>query len=390
MVLPWRRAFSFRDGLRVRRARNLAVFAFIAVVVAVIAVVALRPLVQRAMGLNVDVGLGGRAELIVPDGYAVSVFAEGLASPRFMAVSGDGVLFVAERSADRVVALPDRDSDGTADDVVEVGREFEQAHSVAFEANGSLLVAGETTLFRVRVGDDLKETDRSVVLEGLTTGGHGTRTVAVLPDGQLLLSAGSTCDVCEEVDPRRAAINLVPAEGGSSRVYMTGLRNAVGLWVDPATGRTWATNMGRDWLGDDLPPETVYEVVDGADAGWPRCHAGNLPDPQFGGEGACDGVADPAVTFGAHSAPLALTEWQDHLVVALHGSWNRSDKAGYALWWLPWDGQPGGEPEPFATGFLPEGAQDALGRPAGLAVGADEALYVSDDKAGFIYRIEHR
>jgi glucose/arabinose dehydrogenase len=145
--------------------------------------------------------------------------------------------------------------------------------------------------------------------------------------------------------------------------------------------------MGRDWLGDDLPPETVYEVVDGADAGWPKCHAGDVVDPEFGGEGACDDVAEPAATFGAHTAPLALLAWEGNLVVALHGSWNRSGKAGYALWWLPWDGEPAGEAEPFATGFLPEDAQDALGRPAGLAVGADGALYVSDDKGGFIYRI---
>ena len=258
------------------------------------------------MGVNVDIGSGGLAELAVPDGYEVSVFAEGLAAPRFMDVSADGVLFVAERGADRIVALPDRDGDGRADETIEVGRGYESAHSVAFEPDGGLLVAGETTLFRLRLGADLKEADRSVVLDGLTTGGHSTRTVAVLPDGQLLLSAGSTCNVCVESDPRRAAINLVPPEGGSSRVYMTGLRNAVGVWVDPATGRAWATDMGRDWLGDDLPPETVYEVVDGADAGWPRCHAGDLVDPEFGGEGACDGVADPAVTFGAHTAPLAL------------------------------------------------------------------------------------
>ena len=307
-----------------------------------------------------------------------------------MSVSPDGVLFVAERGADRVVALPDRDADGRADETIEVGRGYESAHSVAFEPDGGLLVAGETTLFRLRLGADLREAERSVVLEGLTTGGHSTRTVAVLPDGQLLLSAGSTCNVCVESDPRRAAINLVPPEGGSSRVYMTGLRNAVGVWVDPATGRAWATDMGRDWLGDDLPPETVYEVVDGADAGWPRCHAGDLVDPEFGGEAACDGVADPAVTFGAHTAPLALVGWEDHLVVALHGSWNRSDKAGYALWWLPWDGEPAGDAEPFATGFLAEGAEDALGRPAGLAVGADGALYVSDDKGGYIYRIVRR
>jgi glucose/arabinose dehydrogenase len=171
---------------------------------------------------------------------------------------------------------------------------------------------------------------------------------------------------------------------------MTGLRNAVGLWIDPGTGRAWATNMGRDHLGDDRPPETLYELIDGADAGWPRCHAGTIPDPEFGGDGACDGVARPAATFGAHMAPLALLGWEEHLLVALHGSWNRSEKAGYAVWWLAWNGEPAGAPEPFATGFLPPGAQDALGRPAGLAVGADGALYVSDDKAGFIYRIARR
>ncbi|HSL77191.1 MAG TPA: hypothetical protein VK867_09610, partial [Candidatus Limnocylindrales bacterium] len=167
-------------------------------------------------------------------------------------------------------------------------------------------------------------------------------------------------------------------------------RNAVGVWVDPATGRAWATNMGRDMLGDDLPPETLYEVIDGADAGWPRCHAGSIVDPQFGAAGACDGVAPPVVTFTAHSAPLALVGWEEHLVIAFHGSWNRSQKAGYEVVWLPWDGAPAGSPEPLATGFLPPDALGALGRPAGLAVGADGALYVSDDKAGFIYRISRR
>jgi glucose/arabinose dehydrogenase len=169
---------------------------------------------------------------------------------------------------------------------------------------------------------------------------------------------------------------------------MVGLRNAVGLWVDPATGRAWATNMGRDQLGDSEPPETLYELIDGADGGWPRCHAGTMRDPDFGTDAsACDDVAAPAATFPAHMAPLALVGWEDHLVVAFHGSWNSSVKVGYSLWWLPWDGEPAGPPEPFATGFLPDGADDALGRPAGLAVGADGALYVSDDKAGFIYRI---
>lgn len=146
--------------------------------------------------------------------------------------------------------------------------------------------------------------------------------------------------------------------------------------------------MGRDLLGDDRPPETLYELIDGADAGWPRCHAGTLPDPEFGNDPqACAAVAGPAATLPAHTAPLALVGWDGHLMVALHGSWNSSVKVGYAVWRIPWDGAPAGEPEPFATGFLPDGAQDALGRPAGLAVGPDGVLYISDDKAGFIYRI---
>jgi glucose/arabinose dehydrogenase len=373
-----------------RRLRNVALFALLAVAVAVGTVVVLRRPIEQAAGVSADLGPGGRAELVVPEGYVSAVFAEGLATPRFMAVAPDGSLVVAERGADRIIAFPDRDRGGGADEIVEVGKGYEGAHSIAFEADGNLLVAGETTLFRVRLGPDLRERSRSVVLDGLTTGGHSTRTVAVLPDGQVLLSAGSTCNVCIEPDPRRAAINVVQPDDGTSRVFMGGLRNAVGLWVDPTTGRAWATNMGRDLLGDDLPPETLYEVVDGADAGWPRCHAGSIVDPRFGADGDCDGIAQPAVTFGAHTAPLALVGWEGHLVIAFHGSWNRSVKAGYDVLWLPWDGQPAGEPEPLATGFLPAGAEGALGRPAGLAVGADGALYVSDDKAGFIYRIARR
>jgi glucose/arabinose dehydrogenase len=285
-----------------------------------------------------------------------------------------------------VIALPDADGDGIADEIVEVGSGFGSAHDVAFDGEGRLLVAGTRTIHRVTL-DGMTEADRTAVVDGLPTGGHDTKTVAVMPDGRVLLSIGSSCNVCDEDDERRATVQVF-GDAGDLRPYMVGLRNAVGLWVDPETGRAWATNMGRDLLGDDQPPETLYELLDGADAGWPRCHAGTLRDPEFGTDGdACNGIAQPAATFPAHTAPLALVGWEDHLVVALHGSWNSSVKVGYALWWIPWSGEPAGEPEPFATGFLPAGATDALGRPAGLAIGSDGALYVSDDKAGFIYRI---
>lgn len=216
----------------------------------------------------------------------------------------------------------------------------------------------------------------------------------VTPDGAVLVSVGSSCNVCWEEDERRAAILVLPAEGGAPRVYMRGLRNAVGLAVDATTGSVWATNNGRDRMGDDLPPETLYRVVDGADAGWPRCHAGAIPDPDLGddpdprtGATGCHGVVSPEVMFQAHTAPLGITFWRDHAVIAFHGSWNRSTKVGYETLLLPWADGPAGPAEVLAGGFLDVATGESTGRPAGVVVGADEALYLSDDKAGIIYRI---
>lgn len=369
-----------------RRIRTLALVGVISLILLAGLAWTFRVALSPFLGVNVDTGAGGEATLELPDGYAAVTFASGLDGPRFMALSPAGVLFVAERGGDRVVALPDEDGDGRADQTVEVGTGYGEGQDLAFTDAGTLLVAGEETLWEVTL-DGLRETHRRAVVDGLPAGGfHVTKSVAILPDGAILLAIGSSCNVCDEEDPRRATVQLVT--DAEMRPYMVGLRNAVGLWADPDTGRAWATNMGRDFMGDDRPPETVYELVDGADAGWPRCHAGTVPDPDFGDDGdGCDGVAEPAVTFPAHMAPLGLVAWEGHLVVAMHGSWNSSVKVGYALWWLPWNGAPAGDPEPFATGFLPEDADDALGRPVGLAVGSDGALYVSDDKGGFVYRI---
>jgi glucose/arabinose dehydrogenase len=223
-----------------------------------------RQQLQPLLGVNFDAGGGGRADLALPDGYEADVYAEGLSGPRFMTTSPSGVLFVAEKGADRVIALPDADGDGLADEIIEVGTGYGSAHDLAFEADGSLLVAGQETLWRVTL-DGLAEASREAVIEDLPTGGHSTKSVAVLPSGEILLSIGSSCNVCDEEDERRASVQLVTDDG--LRPFMVGLRNAVGVWVDPATGRTWATNMGRDLLGDDLPPETIYELIDGADAG---------------------------------------------------------------------------------------------------------------------------
>ncbi len=378
-----------------RRIVNLALYTALVVLVVSGLLWLFRGQVLRLAGVSFDTGPGRLGGLEVPSGYSVEPFAADLIGPRFMAITPGGTLLVAERGNDRVVALPDRDGDGVADETVVVGSGYDDAHSLAFAADGTLYVAGNGTLYAVDLGPDLRERSRRAILDLPADGVHSTRTVVELPDGHLLVSVGSSCNVCWEEDPRRAAILIADADGSNSRVLMHGLRNAVGIAVDPATGTAWATVNGRDMLGDDVPPETLYRVVDGANAGWPRCHAGTIVDPDFGAQPdpntglvGCDGVVMPAATFQAHMAPLGIAFWDDHGYIAFHGSWNRSTKVGYAVGRVPWSADgPSGALEPFLTGFLVDASDDASGRPAGLIVGSDGALYVSDDKAGAVYRV---
>jgi glucose/arabinose dehydrogenase len=355
--------------------------------------------IGRFVNLGGQLGAGGRADVTTPPGFAANVFAEGLDAPRFIAFGPDGVLHVADRGSRSVVALPDADGDGVADVTRVVADDLEGVHSLTHH-EGAWYVGVPSGVVRLVDSDGDGVADaRDTVVDGLPTGGsHTTRTVAFLPDGRMVVSIGSSCNVCQEEDPRRAAIVVYDdADGGGERVFAKGLRNAVGLAIHPGTGDLWATNNGRDLMGDDLPPETVYQVEEGADHGWPACINGHMEDPDEGFEGACAGIARPVVEMQAHSAPLGLTfyagtafpeEYRADLFIAFHGSWNRSELTGYKVVRLPFeDGEPARAVEDFATGWLDSG--DVSGRPVGLAVGPDGALYVSDDKAGFIYRISY-
>ncbi len=333
--------------------------------------------------------------IMLPSGFTIDEFATGLSNPRFMALGQRGVVLVAERGASRIIALPDADGDGRADAVVPVLDGLIAPSSVACH-QGRLYVGETTRVTRVDLADDLSISDRTVIIPDLPAGGHSTRTVCFGSDGLLYVSVGSSCNVCIESDPRRAAVSVYDSEGGSGRVFSRGLRNAVGLAVEPTTGRMWASNNGRDLMGDDLPPETIYVLSDGADYGWPRCHSGDIVDPEFGGPSACDGVEPPVVRMQAHMAPLGIAfydatafppEYRGDLFVALHGSWNRSTPVGYSVMRVPIEnGTAVGPAVDFATGWLrPDGT--ASGRPAGLLVTADGALLVSDDAGGRVYRI---
>lgn len=342
------------------------------------------------------------ATVEVPAGFEVNLFASGLETPRFMAVNPDGVLHVADRRADTIVALPDQNGDGVADTAIVVAEEVGRPHSLTWHEDGWYVGIPSGIIKLVDQDGDMVADRREVIVDGITTdGSHTTRTIDFLPDGRMVLSVGSTCNVCDEADERRATVLIYEsAAGEGERILATGLRNAVGLAVDPRTGALWASNNGRDLMGDDSPPETIYRIEDGKNYGWPICHSGRIIDPDMGEAGDCEGVEPPIVEMQAHSAPLGITfyndtlfpaEYQGDLFIAFHGSWNRSVPTGYKVVRLDFDerNQPANAVTDFATGWLNEADGTSSGRPTGVTVGGDGALYVTDDKGGFIYRITY-
>jgi glucose/arabinose dehydrogenase len=344
--------------------------------------------------------------LTLPPGFSISLFAKGLEKPRVMALDPDGTLLVSIPSQGRVVALPDRDRDGTADRIVTVVDGLDRPHGLAFRcAPECRLFIAEEDRVHVYSYDrkDLKAVkERKIV--GLPKGGfHVTRTLLFLPrphDDKLLISVGSSCNACIEKDRRRAAVLVVPAAGGSVATFASGLRNAVFMTVHPGTRRVWVTEMGRDLLGDDLPPDEINILEQGRDYGWPFCYGKNVHDNDFDPDRThlCrePETVPSYVDIPAHSAPLGLAffpregwpeEFQNDLLVAYHGSWNRSVPTGYKIvrHRLDKEGRYLGK-EDFITGWLAKDGT-ALGRPVDILVRTDGTIFVSDDKAGLIYRI---
>jgi glucose/arabinose dehydrogenase len=340
--------------------------------------------------------------LTLPPGFKANVFAAGLSSPRFMAIGPEGVIFATGISNGEVYVMPDRDGDGVADETRVWADGLRQPHGLAFRDD--YLYVGEThQIVRFRIGPDgTRQSGPEVVVPELPSGGgHRTRTVGIGPDGRLFVAVGSSCNVCDEADERRATILVYNADGSDGRLFMRGLRNAVGFVWRPGNDELWATNNGRDQLGDDLPFETVYRGRDGGDAGWPSCYpapGGLRPDPQFGRPEGCGAFDPPASAFQAHSAPLGLRFYdgisfpesmRGSLFVALHGSWNRSVPVGYKVIRIPFDAANAGQAEDFATGWMAdEGNRGSVwGRPVDVLVAPDGALLVSDDDGGAVYRI---
>jgi glucose/arabinose dehydrogenase len=337
----------------------------------------------------------------LPPGFAIDLYAGDLGYPRFLALDPRGTLLVSVPRAGRVIALPDDNRDGRADGIVPVVEGLELPHGLAF-LDGRLYVAetGRVVRFDYDPGTRRVRGSPTVVVPNLPVrGSHWTRTITIGPDRRLYVAVGSSCNSCEERDRRRAAIHRYDADGGRGAPFATGLRNPVGMAFRPGTSELWATVNGRDWLGDDRPGEYITRVEEGGFYGWPYCHwtaAGLAPDPDLGGGDHCKAALRPNLLYQAHTAPLGLAfytgsqfppEYRGDLLVALHGSWNRSTPVGYKVIRVRL-ARPEPVAEDFATGWLVGGRH--WGRPVDLAVAPDGALFLSDDGLGAVYRITYR
>ena len=366
--------------------------------------VGLRPRLALVLGL-LAIGSGGAgaqvsrlSEIELPDGFSIGFFAENVTGARSLAQSPAGTVFVGTRQAGLVHALVDENGDGAADARYRIASGLNSPNGVAFR-NGSLYVAEISRILRY---DDIENRLESppqpvVVTDRLPTDTHhGWKFIRFGPDGRLYVPVGAPCNICNEADPYNAILRM--AADGSYQIVARGVRNTVGFDWHPVTRRLWFTDNGRDWLGDNSPPDVLNVLTsNGQHFGYPFCHGREVSDPEFGSLRSCSEFRPPVQELGPHVAALGMRfyagemfpeRYRGQIFIAEHGSWNRTDPIGYRVMVvrLGAGGQAAGY-EKFATGWLQGGT--AWGRPVDVMVREDGSLLVSDDRRGAVYRIVH-
>ncbi len=345
--------------------------------------------------------------LTLLEGLSITTFADNLGKPRVLQVDKDGTVLVSIPASGEVVALTDSDDDGKADKREVILSNLNRPHGLALwcQTDECKLFVAETDKVAVYNYDYLsnRASSRKVIIDLPGGGRHWTRTIIITEINntpKLLISVGSSCDTCFEDDWRRAKILQADLDGSNLREFAQGLRNSVFMTVHPLTGEIWATEMGRDYLGDELPPDEINIIKEGKHYGWPICYGQRVYDEKFGQKSPdfCKQTEPSYIDIPAHSAPLGLafipfdSKWPDFLagdlLVAYHGSWNRTVPRGYKIKRFKLDekGRVIGQGD-FISGWLQRG--ESLGRPVDILVLPEGIMYISDDKAGVIYQVRY-
>ena len=349
---------------------------------------------------NTNMNNGFDGDINLPPGFKIEIYASNVSDARSMALSENGILFVGTREAGgNVYAVLDTNKDYFADEVVIVAAGLNMPNGVAVH-DGDLYVAEVSRILRF---NNIEQNFRNkplpeIVRDDLPTQQHhGWKFIRFGPDGKLYVPVGAPCNICLSDDDRFASIMRMNPDGSNLEVFANGVRNTVGFDFHPSTNDLWFTDNGRDWLGDDLPPDELnYAPQAGLHFGYPFWHGSNTPDPEFGSGHTASEFTLPAQELGPHIAALGMRfytgnmfppEYQNQIFIAEHGSWNRSEKTGYRVSLVKLEGNKVVSYKPFAQGWLK--GESVLGRPVDIQQLDDGSLLVSDDHAGLIYRISY-
>jgi glucose/arabinose dehydrogenase len=345
-------------------------------------------------------GVGQLAQITLPAGFKIDYFAEDVPNAREMTLSGDGsIVYVGSMSEGKVYALPERNGDHKADTVITIAQNLEMPVGVAWR-QGALYVSAVSRILRFDSIDThlLNPPEPVVVFDGYPTDlAHGWKFIAFGPDDKLYVPVGAPCNICIPPGDIYATITRLNPDGTGLEVYARGIRNSVGFAWQPGTNVLWFTDNGRDNLGDNVPPDELNRAPrSGMNFGYPYCHGGDIPDPQYGNLHNCSEFTPPAMRLGPHVASLGMRfytgtmfpqEYRNQIFIAEHGSWNRSIPIGYRVTMVKVSGDSALTYDVFAEGWLQ--GTEAWGRPVDVQVMPDGSMLVSDDRAGAIYRISY-
>jgi glucose/arabinose dehydrogenase len=348
------------------------------------------------------------ASLTLPPGFHAEVFAD-IQNPRTMALGAQGTIFVGSQRAGNVYAVVDRNGDHKADQVRTIASGLTQPNGVAMH-NGALYVATPSQILRFDdIEHHLDAPPKPVTVGGQlpnSTQGHTWKFIGFGPDDMLYVSVGSSCNICLP-EPMTAAILRMKPDGSGREVFAEGVRDSQGFAWHPVTHELWFTDNGRDLLGDDVPNDELNVAWKaGLHFGFPYCHQGDVPDPQFGAQRACSTTEPPVLKLGAHVAAIGFTfytgsmfpaSYKNAAIIAEHGSWNRSTPSGYRVMVAHTAGRRVTGYEPLVQGFLPSSGAPggrgagaaASGRPADVLQLADGSILISDDTGNRLIRVSY-